>query len=312
MGIFVLSIPWLLLFLIGISLLFLILKKWFIGSSVLVVAFFLNWWAECIPLRFCLLTEPIDNRCLKVMSFNIDGSMERISAKAEGILNLIKEHNPDIVFLAEFSELYPDALDTLLKEVYPYTTYKSHVYYSQYFYSRYPILGQKNMSTEGKANYFCHESEFNIFGDTITIYGCHLASNNYTLTSTYLTPDSINNGWSIMAYLEDIRSAYNQRESETKEIIKKIERNNNPIIMMGDFNDVGGSTSIRNLENAGLGDAWWEGGFGYGATIHRPLPYRIDHIMHNKVLKLKKIKVVKSQGLSDHDALYAEFEYKLE
>ena len=77
---------------------------------------------------------------------------------------------------------------------------------------------------------------------------------------------------------------------------------------MGDLNDVGGSPTVKVLEDAGLSDAWWKGGFGYGATIHRPLPYRIDHIMYSDRVKLLHIEVVDSEGLSDHNALYAEFE----
>lgn len=80
-----------------------------------------------------------------------------------------------------------------------------------------------------------------------------------------------------------------------------------PTIVMGDFNDVPGSPTLNILERAGLKDAWWEGGCGYGATIHHPLPYRIDHILHNDGLKLKSIKKIVTQDLSDHDALVARF-----
>lgn len=50
-----------------------------------------------------------------------------------------------------------------------------------------------------------------------------------------------------------------------------------------------------------------KGGLGYGATIHYPLPYRIDHIMYNDRLRLKSIRKIDAKGLSDHDALVAEF-----
>lgn len=78
-------------------------------------------------------------------------------------------------------------------------------------------------------------------------------------------------------------------------------------IIMGDFNDVSGSKPLNILEDAGFKDAWWDGGFGYGATIHHPLPFRIDHIMYNDGVELVEIKKVDSNGLSDHDALVATF-----
>lgn len=69
-----------------------------------------------------------------------------------------------------------------------------------------------------------------------------------------------------------------------------------------------GSPCMKVFAEAGLRDAWWESGLGYGATIHEPLPYRIDHLMYGNGLKLKGIEKVCSKGLSDHDALVAEFE----
>ena len=77
---------------------------------------------------------------------------------------------------------------------------------------------------------------------------------------------------------------------------------------MGDFNDVCGSPTLNVMKEAGFKDAWWEAGFGYGATIHNPLPYRIDHILYNDMLKLKSIKKIDADKLSDHDALIGWFE----
>lgn len=52
-------------------------------------------------------------------------------------------------------------------------------------------------------------------------------------------------------------------------------------VVMGGMNDISGSSCLRTLADVGFEDAWWNGGFGYGATIHKPLPYRIDHIFYN-------------------------------
>ena len=79
---------------------------------------------------------------------------------------------------------------------------------------------------------------------------------------------------------------------------------------MGDMNDVAGSSALRILGTLGYKNAGWKGGSGYGATIHSPVPYRIDHILYRqglKGLKLNSIKKIDAEGLSDHDALVAEF-----
>ncbi len=77
---------------------------------------------------------------------------------------------------------------------------------------------------------------------------------------------------------------------------------------MGDLNDVSGSYAVERIKKAGLKDAWWKGGFGYGATFHdKWLRLRLDHILYqNNKLKLQYVKVIDSD-LSDHDALVAGF-----
>ena len=75
--------------------------------------------------------------------------------------------------------------------------------------------------------------------------------------------------------------------------------------ILGDMNDICGSRPLRVFKRAGFIDAWAEAGFGYGATIHKPLPYRIDHIFVQKGMRVTEIKKISANGLSDHDALVA-------
>lgn len=74
---------------------------------------------------------------------------------------------------------------------------------------------------------------------------------------------------------------------------------------MEDFNDVCGSKQVGILKEAGLKDAWWEG--GDGATIHHLLPFRIDYIVYLDRLQLMDIKKIDINGLFDHDVLMATF-----
>ena len=64
---------------------------------------------------------------------------------------------------------------------------------------------------------------------------------------------------------------------------------------------------MDSLNDAGMKNAWWEGGFGYGTTYHKGwLRLRIDHIYYNEKLMLKNVKVVDT-NLSDHNILIADF-----
>ena len=81
------------------------------------------------------------------------------------------------------------------------------------------------------------------------------------------------------------------------------------MIVMGDMNDFNHFAPMDSLRDAGMKNAWWEGGFGYGATYHAGwLKLRIDHIYYNERLCLKNVKVVNTD-LSDHNILLADFAF---
>jgi endonuclease/exonuclease/phosphatase (EEP) superfamily protein YafD len=299
--------PWILVVLLIIAIILSFGKKWKLVAVLLVLAAILNWWAECIPLRLWQINENGNDRTIKVMSFNIDGTKEDFRIKAPQLARQIINYAPDIIFIAELCEKNKPYLDTLLLNDYPYIN--SSVDCWNCFYSKYPLTDWEIIEDDEGKGVGTYKSKVGLGKDTLVLYGCHLASNNYSADNKYITPDSINSHKDLKQYFSDIRHAYSMRGKETEIVFGDISKTAHPVIVMGDMNDVGGSASIRTLEDAGLKDAGWEGGFGYAATIHRPLPYRIDHIMYSDELKLKEIKVIDSEGISDHDALFAKFEY---
>ncbi len=299
----VLLIPWLLIAMLFISVIFVLLKKWLVALILLFVCLGVNWYYECIPFRLWSISEKSEKKSLKLMTFNIDGANKDIIERAEEIIEIINDKDPDVIFLAEFYEDDLNVLDTLLSKTFSYSTCVGG--YFHYFYSKYPlgVMTKLKSSGNGSGVFKCKVAMFN---DSITLYGCHLASNNYTAYKEYFTPDSIKSHEDLKTYIKDIGDAYLLRDYEAKTLVDDMSKDS-PILLMGDFNDVGGSKTFRTLERSGFRDAWWKGGLGYGATIHKPLPYRIDHIMYSEQFKLQKIEIVSSEGLSDHDALYAEF-----
>lgn len=141
----------------------------------------------------------------------------------------------------------------------------------------------------------------------VTLLRFHLSSNNYSRTKDNLTPDEVKSASGIKAYFENFSYATELREMEADTVIthcKDAER----VVIMGDLNEVSGGSSMRMFAGAGYKDVWSKGGFGYGATIHHPLPYRIDLVLYNSGLKLKGIKKIDAEGISDHDALVAVFD----
>lgn len=123
----------------------------------------------------------------------------------------------------------------------------------------------------------------------------------------YMTPSGIKSFKTLWKYIKNIQYVYALRVTESDTVRGLLKKKNTPTLLMGDFNDVRGSAVLRNVEGAGLKDSWWERGLGYGATIKKPIPYRIDHIMYSNDLRLMDINILDSKGLSDHMALCAEF-----
>lgn len=301
-----LFIPWLLILLLSIVLFFLYKKKRLVAFLLFVVVIFLNFWSECIPIRLFAKKGKYNEEYLKVMCFNIEGSRGNLQDKIQRVRSFLRQYTPDIVFLSEFNEENPNDIDSIIGKDFRYSTYSQNLD-SHYFYCNYPLLQSRrlvNSTGEVKGVYTCH-SVFN--GDTIELYGCHLYSNNYNKDLERIAPEDINDKDDLWNYFCNINAASIIRRDEVDTAVKEMKSAQRHIIMLGDFNDVGGSGCIRQLESIGLKDAWWEGGIGYGATIHHPLPYRIDHILYSGGLELKKVKVINSDSMSDHDALYAEF-----
>ena len=259
-----------------------------------------------MPLRLWNSTGLKSDVTIRVVSFNIDGSDGDVVSKSYLLIDMVKHYSPDILFVAEYPEQNVQAMDTLLSKVFPYSTFKNQSLF-HYFYSKYPLFDIERLKDEDGKPIGVYTCKTEYCGDTISLYGCHFASNNYDQKKKRLSIDDVNNYEGIKDYLINIGSSSNSRTEEAEALVNAMSKTHHPVILMGDLNDVCGSRPIWILESAGLSDTWWEKGIGYGATIHHPLPYRIDHIMHTKDLKIRDVKVVASDGLSDHEALYAEF-----
>lgn len=275
-------------------------KKRIAAGALALVLVVLNCWSDC----FCFGFKNTFTGDLKVLSFNVNSLGVYDKDKASAILGVIQEESPDVIFLTENFSPLCDSLHERLHTVYPYDTRRLN---HNVIYSRFPLSNPLIFQMINRGTSYMVECDADVNGKEVKLFGCHLSSNNYSKSKDYLTPDEVNSTSGIRAYFENFSYATQLREMEADTMIyhcKDAER----VVIMGDLNEVSGASSMRMLEGAGYKDAWSVGGFGYGATIHHPLPYRIDHVLYNSGLKLKGIKKIDAKGISDHDALVAVFD----
>jgi len=252
-----------------------------------------------------LYTGNATDTYLKVMSINVNGSATNSNVDSQ-LCRMIRKSGADIVFLTEVAHDRKLFTDSLLKKSYPYKSYiDDSNYNSSRFYSKYPLSETIHIGIKSSKYSYCYCCQTTIGSTPIKVVGVHMASNNFKGSQASIRPENIDGVYSFLDYLGNIKEASMKRSEEANAIITQ--EDGYKSIIMGDFNDVCGSKPLNIFEYAGFKDAWWEGGFGYGATIYNPIPFRIDHILYNKGLELVDIKNVGCQGLSDHDALLATF-----
>ena len=296
----VLLFPWVICLLLLFALVLVFKKNFLVAALVLLISVGLNLWCKCFAFNFS--EGDVDKRsaAFKVLTFNMNGEHE-ISSAAER-LNFILLQDADIIFLAEDFYGICKEVDSVLKVSHPYSTYDYNL--SHYFYSKFPLSKAVRLAEAVDDRACVVKTVAKIGNDSILLVGCHLSSNNYT--KDYVDVRSLPFSERMGAYVVSIQNASQMRVQEAQAICDNL--GGYKTLVMGDMNDVCGSPCMRVFEKAGLKNAWWECGLGYGATIREPLPYRIDHLMYGNGLKLKGIEKVCSKGLSDHDALVAEFE----
>lgn len=309
-----LSIPWLLVIIIASAIISLALKRWKLSVSFLFFVLVCNWYCETMPVNVASSNddEP-DEDALTVMSFNCNFLPEfrYDTQRRNELIKLIDEVSPDIFFLTENYVFWEDSLWITIHDRYPYRT-RQYNFLGNYFYSKFPIIEEIEYDGRNKHNIFC-QIDYN--GCAINLFGVHFSSNNFNAEAEHLAPDNVQGRKGIKAYLRNIIYAGKRRREDANKVVETIDSlkhqdNLGPTLVMGDFNDVGGSPTLGILESEGLKDAWWKGGVGYGATILNPLPYRIDHIMYDDQLILESIRKINTEEISDHDALVAKFLFK--
>jgi vancomycin resistance protein VanJ len=224
----------------------------------------------------------------RVMTWNVHhGRHDKFAQLA--LIHDIDGNQPDIVFLQASGELLKGPLGKYFRNWHVQTKGEHTIA------SRIPLVKVEDtaIAEPGKdAN--CLRCRVRIGSTLTTLYGVHFESPRMGLGSMMAARKNPGSASGAIGMLEQ-NAATRFRQSQL--ISALVRREKGPVIVAGDFNSTESSVACANLRDAGLHDAFVEGGRGYGYSyghfLH-PLPgqhyswMRIDHIMMSAQLRARR------------------------
>lgn len=307
----ILLLPLIIVVFVLLSITALLLGKKRLAFCLLLAALLLNLYGESFPLnvRSAVNRHKVLDGGLAFTTFNIHSSGDDFVDNYEKVVSQLISSGSDVVLLNECQSMngkVSHVFDSLMRMTFQFTTCEGD-YHDNAFYSKYPIVSSESVQA-GHGNSFptiC----IDVGGDVVRIIGCHMNSNNYVDSQTRLSPENIRTKESAKLYWETLKKGSQMRIAEADSIRRSI-TDASGVIILGDMNDVGGSSPLRKLQSMGLKDAWWMGGIGLGGTRSVLFyPFRIDHILYGRDFELMDVSLT-DQGLSDHKQLTARFKIK--
>ena len=294
-------------------------KKWKLTSALLLLA--------CILLNALTQTyalHPFGNGIdthkgrdvLRVMTYNIHDEGDSLGGRLDEFVKSIDELNVDVLVLCEVDTPYKSPIRFELNKVFSHYSYlKTHSTSPTQVFSKYPLNnvsqfwyydenGEPKTSGTWLMNLHTPQRE-------IKFTACHFSSNRDGLKKK-LAGSFISWLYTNDEFFESLKLGYIKRGLEAETLRDSLNKYDIPKIVVGDFNDIGGSYTVNQIMGSELSDAWWKGGFGFGFTYDMyQLLLRLDHILYSdKDIELMGVKVLKDWKYSDHYPLVADFKIK--
>jgi endonuclease/exonuclease/phosphatase (EEP) superfamily protein YafD len=236
------------------------------------------WWilpyTRPYPNEVRLTPAPADSDRLRILSSNV----LMTNRDADSLIALVRRHQPDILVTLETDAWWQSRLDVLESD-YPYTikcplgnTYGMHVY------SRLPLKDA--------------ETQFLVQPDVPSMHAMVMLRSGQPVRMHFLHP-------APPSPTENDEST--ERDAELLVVAKSVVKLTGPVIVAGDLNDVGWSTTTRLFRKiSGLLDP--RVGRGMFNTFHAGhwfIRWPLDHLFHSRHFTLSFMQRLPSVG-SDH------------
>lgn len=208
---------------------------------------------------------------------------------------ILAEKKADIVCIQEYYK--PNAID-FSDYPYQYVHFKSKkAKLGHAIFSKYPLINTGAFDFEGTYNNTIFADVVK-GSDTLRIYNVHLQSLGIIPRVSFFQ-ESDNE-----KLRRRVSNALKKQQNQVEAILEHKKKNDNPIIICGDFNNTPFSYSYRKLKE-GMQDAFHKQGEGLGATFRfEKYPMRIDFIFASKTLGVDSFETVE-KTFSDHNAVRA-------
>lgn len=281
-----------------LALLMILWRRWLVVAALLpaMLYFTVSYGDRFIPHAVAATTP---GRTLKILTYNLHAEEFHL----DGILNLIRASEADIVNLQELSRPLAERITAELSAVYPYQGLyaKRFADAGMGLLSRYPITEDEYwrnpMPPDGHGQ---QRAVIDFNGTPIVIYNAHP-----------MRP--VMRGISFDDYY---------RNQDIQVVLKRITQETAPVLLMGDFN-ITDQTEDYHRITAYFEDTYRQVGWGLGPTYPNAAPatlpdddiraqwkvpqlLRLDYIFHSFQFTALNAHVWPTSGGSDHYPVYAE------
>jgi len=200
---------------------------------------------------------------LSILDYNI--LVDQRGEKRKPVLELIREKNPDIVFIQEINRQDRKLFTEQFSEIYPYQLWadRFEYYNGGVILSRFPFKSASNVNITshhlpGHTNLNHAVIEWN--GRDVHLFNVHLFPSGHAFLQMMFGRRSFG------SFVQHTRNAFLRRIDEARQLSTIMEPIADPIIMAGDFNDTPNS-SIYRLFSRKFTNAFADKGWGMGTTF---------------------------------------------
>lgn len=320
-AIFGLGYPYLLVFNIVFTIIWIVRLRFEALISVLAIAIGITHFSNYLKIR-----KPTEDRTgtFSILSYNIrlfNYFEDHKNANSEiKVLEFLKSLQPDIICLQElFIMGSPDQKERTIKSALG-NKYNSHIkivgsgknrYYGILTLSKFPIIGKGEITHPGSSSLSIY-TDVLIKKDTFRIFNNHLQSfrlrrmEHSFVNELSLSADEKETFNEIKSISVSLKKGFIKRASQAEIVKGQIDRSPHPVIVAGDFNDTPVSYSYRKIRK-GLNDSFVRSGYGAGFTYKGNYPpNRIDYILYDETLESRHFDIIKVR-YSDHYPIVAYF-----